>query len=263
MFEKFTEKAIQVIVCAQEETRAMGHNFVGTEQILLGLIKEGTGVGARMLRAWGVDLNQSRIEVEKLIGRGSGFTDVEIPFTAGATRLLHLSWDEAKKVGHSYIGTEHLLLGLITGEEGVALRVLRTLSVDLDKLRSELAPLVKEIPASRPSTAPTSEFLDGLKLMLSSDRSNLESEQFTARLKLMLALFCTPQLDRVLQRFWYETRGRYRELGVEHLFLGLIQDDEGAVVSLLKKHGVDLVRLRMDLEQSLATGSVDQPGSRA
>ena len=120
MFERFTEKAIKVIMLAQEEARRLGHNFVGTEQILLGLIGEGTGVAAKVLKSMGVNLKDSRVEVEKIIGRGSGFVAVEIPFTPRAKRVLELSLEEARQLGHNYIGTEHLLLGLIREGEGVA-----------------------------------------------------------------------------------------------------------------------------------------------
>jgi ATP-dependent Clp protease ATP-binding subunit ClpC len=138
MFERFTEKAIKVIMLAQEEARRLGHNFVGTEQILLGLIGEGTGIGPKVLKSMGVNLKDARVEVEKIIGRGSGFVAVEIPFTPRAKRVLELSLEEARQLGHNYIGTEHLLLGLIREGEGVAARVLENLSVDLSKVRSEI-----------------------------------------------------------------------------------------------------------------------------
>ena len=138
MFERFTEKAIKVIMLAQEEARRLGHNFVGTEQILLGLIGEGTGVGPKVLKSMGVNLKDARVEVEKIIGRGSGFVAVEIPFTPRAKRVLELSLEEARQLGHNYIGTEHLLLGLIREGEGVAARVLENLGVDLSKVRSQI-----------------------------------------------------------------------------------------------------------------------------
>jgi ATP-dependent Clp protease ATP-binding subunit ClpC len=138
MFERFTEKAIKVIMLAQEEARRLGHNFVGTEQILLGLIGEGTGAGSKVLKAMGVNLKDARIEVENFIGRGSGFVAVEIPFTPRAKRVLELSLEEARQLGHNYIGTEHLLLGLIKEGEGVATRVLENLNVDLSKVRSQI-----------------------------------------------------------------------------------------------------------------------------
>ncbi|MGB3692913.1 MAG: ATP-dependent Clp protease ATP-binding subunit [Spirulinaceae cyanobacterium] len=150
MFERFTEKAIKVIMLAQEEARRLGHNFVGTEQILLGLIGEGTGVAAKVLKSMGVNLKDARIEVEKIIGRGSGFVAVEIPFTPRAKRVLELSLEEARQLGHNYIGTEHLLLGLIREGEGVAARVLENLGVDLSKVRTQVIRMLgetAEVPA--------------------------------------------------------------------------------------------------------------------
>lgn len=144
MFERFTEKAIKVIMLAQEEARRLGHNFVGTEQILLGLIGEGTGIAAKVLKSLGVSLKDARVEVEKIIGRGSGFVAVEIPFTPRAKRVLELSWDEARQLGHNYIGPEHLLLGLIREGEGVAVRVLENLGVELSRVRSSVIRMLGE-----------------------------------------------------------------------------------------------------------------------
>ena len=163
MFERFTEKAIKVIMLAQEEARRLGHNFVGTEQVLLGLIGEGTGVAAKTLKSMGVNLKDARVEVEKIIGRGSGFVAVEIPFTPRAKRVLELSWDEARQLGHNYIGTEHLLLGLIREGEGVAARVLENLGVDLNKIRTNVVKMLGESKSQTVSSgggsgsAPTSK----------------------------------------------------------------------------------------------------------
>ena len=151
MFERFTEKAIKVIMLAQEEARRLGHNFVGTEQILLGLVGEGTGIAAKTLKGMGINLKEARAEVEKIIGRGSGFVAVEIPFTPRAKRVLELSWDEARQLGHNYIGTEHLLLGLIREGEGVAAKVLESLGVDLTKLRGNLIRMLGETRGSASS----------------------------------------------------------------------------------------------------------------
>ncbi len=155
MFERFTEKAIKVIMLAQEEARRLGHNFVGTEQVLLGLIGEGTGVAAKALKSMGVNLKDARAEVEKIIGRGSGFVAVEIPFTPRAKRVLELSWDEARQLGHNYIGTEHLLLGLIREGEGVAARVLENLSVDLNKVRTNVVKMLGETKTTSSSSGST------------------------------------------------------------------------------------------------------------
>lgn len=144
MFERFTEKAIKVVMLAQEEARRLGHNFVGTEQILLGLIGESTGIAAKVLKSMGVTLKEARIEVEKIIGRGSGFVAVEIPFTPRAKRVLEISLDEARQLGHNYIGTEHILLGLLREGEGVAARVLETLRLEPTKIRTQVIRLVGE-----------------------------------------------------------------------------------------------------------------------
>ena len=144
MFERFTEKAIKAIMLAQEEGRRLGHNFVGTEQILLGLIGEGTGVAAKVLRSMGVKLKDARLEVEKIIGRGSGDVGAEMPFTDKAKRVLKLSLEEARQLEHNYIGTEHLLLGLIREGEGVAARVLENLGVDLTKVRTQVIRMLGE-----------------------------------------------------------------------------------------------------------------------
>jgi ATP-dependent Clp protease ATP-binding subunit ClpC len=144
MFERFTEQAIKVIMLAQEEARRLGHNFVGTEQLLLGLIGEGTGVAAKVLSNFGVTLKDGRIEVEKIIGRGSGFTPVEIPFTPRVKRVLEASLDEARKLDHNYIGTEHLILGLLQDAEGVAAKVLDNLGVDRAKVRNEVIKTIGE-----------------------------------------------------------------------------------------------------------------------
>ena len=144
MFERFTEKAIKVIMLAQEEARRLGHNFVGTEQILLGLVGEGTGIAAQVLKSMHVNLRDARIEVEKIIGRGSGFVAVEIPFTPRAKRVLELSLEEARQLGHNYIGTEHLLLGLVREGEGVAARVLENFAVEMSTIRTEIIQMLGE-----------------------------------------------------------------------------------------------------------------------
>ena len=172
MFERFTEKAIKVIMLAQEEARRLGHNFVGTEQILLGLIGEGTGIAAKTLKSMGVNLKDARVEVEKIIGRGSGFVAVEIPFTPRAKRVLELSWDEARQLGHNYIGTEHLLLGLIREGEGVAARVLENLGVDLNKIRSNV---VKMLGDSKPTAGAAAGSGSGSSSSSSSSASKVKT----------------------------------------------------------------------------------------
>ncbi|RHN70409.1 putative UVR domain, chaperonin ClpB, P-loop containing nucleoside triphosphate hydrolase [Medicago truncatula] len=137
IFHHFSEKPVKVIMLAQDEARRLGHNFVGTEQILLGIIREGTGIGAKVLKSMGINLKDSRVEVEKIIGRGSGFVAVEIPFTPRAKRVLELSLEEARQLGHNYIGTENLLLDLLREGEGVAARVLENLGDDPTNIRTQ------------------------------------------------------------------------------------------------------------------------------
>ncbi|MBP9089524.1 hypothetical protein KBI23_00745 [bacterium] len=156
MFEWFTEKAIKVIMLAQDETRKLGHNFVGTEQILLGLVGEGTGIAARALKSQGVNLEDARVEVQKIIGCGSGCMVVEIPFTPRARRLLELAWDEARELRHNFIGTEHILLGLIREEEGIGHRVLLGFGLDLAELRRHVLELLVDWYKSAATDDPSS-----------------------------------------------------------------------------------------------------------
>ncbi|MBD2778704.1 ATP-dependent Clp protease ATP-binding subunit [Iningainema tapete] len=145
MFEHFTSEAIKVVMLAQEEARRLGHNFVGTEQILLGLIGEGTGVAAKVLTDLGVNLKDARREVERIIGRGSGFVPPEIPFTPKVKSLFEQSFKEARSLGHNYIGTEHLLLGLSEAGEGVAAKVLQNLGLDLSQVRTAVIRRLGEV----------------------------------------------------------------------------------------------------------------------
>ncbi len=145
MFEHFTSEAIKVVMLAQEEARRLGHNFVGTEQILLGLLGEGNGVAAKVLTELGVTLKEARREVERIIGRGSGYLPPEIPFTPKVKTLFEQSFKEARSLGHNYIGTEHLLLGLTEAGEGVAAKVLQNLGVDLNNIRSTVIRILGEV----------------------------------------------------------------------------------------------------------------------
>lgn len=142
MFGRFTERAQKVVVLSQEEARRLGHNVVGTEHILLGLAAEGEGVAARALQTIGIGLEKVREEVEQVIGRGEGMTQGNIGFTPRAKRVLELAFDEARQLGHTYIGTEHILLGLIREGEGVAAQVLNNLGADLDKVRRHVVNLL-------------------------------------------------------------------------------------------------------------------------
>ena len=143
MFERFTDRARRVIVLAQEEARSLQHNYIGTEHLLLGLIREGDGVAAKTLASKGVDLDSARKQVEEMIGKGHATPNGHIPFTPHAKQVLELSLREALQLGHSYIGTEHILLGLIQEGEGVGTQVLVKMGVDLDDLRSSVIDAIR------------------------------------------------------------------------------------------------------------------------
>ena len=144
MFEKFTEGAIKVIMLAQEEARRMGHNFVGTEQLLLGVIGQRHGIGGRALAQLNITLKKTRKEIEKYIGRGTGFVASEIPFTPRAKRVLEMSIHEGQDLGVNYVGTEHILLSLINEADGIAMRTLDKLRVNIPKLRHLILSYIEE-----------------------------------------------------------------------------------------------------------------------
>jgi ATP-dependent Clp protease ATP-binding subunit ClpC len=132
------------ISVAQREAKRLGHNFIGTEFVLLGLMSCKTGIVAQAMSGTGVTLNQVRTEVEAIIGRGSGFVAVEIPFTPRAKRALELAWDEARQLGHNYIGSEHVLLGIIREPDSVAARILENLGAEPDSLRQKILTLLSK-----------------------------------------------------------------------------------------------------------------------
>ena len=145
MFERFTDRARRVVVLAQEEARLLNHNYIGTEHILLGLIHEGEGVAARALESMGISLESVRSQVVEIIGQGSQAPSGHIPFTPRAKKVLELSLREALQLGHNYIGTEHILLGLIREGEGVAAQVLQQLGADLPKVRQTVIQLLSGV----------------------------------------------------------------------------------------------------------------------
>jgi ATP-dependent Clp protease ATP-binding subunit ClpC len=148
VFERFTDRARRVVVLAQEEARLLNHNYIGTEHILLGLIHEGEGVAAKALESLGISLEAVRQQVEEIIGQGGSSPSGHIPFTPRAKKVLELSLREALQLGHNYIGTEHILLGLIREGEGVAAQVLVKLGADLSRVRQQVIQLLSGYPGS-------------------------------------------------------------------------------------------------------------------
>ena len=153
MFERFTDRARRVVVLAQEEARMLNHNYIGTEHILLGLIHEGEGIASKALESMGISLDSVRTQVTEIIGEGQQAPSGHIPFTPRAKKVLELSLREALQLGHSYIGTEHILLGLIREGEGVAAQVLTKLGADLNRVRQQVIQLISGYQGKEPVTA--------------------------------------------------------------------------------------------------------------
>jgi len=149
MFERFTEGAVKVIMISQEEARRMGHNFVGTEQLLLGVIGQKHGIGARALKKMKLTLKKLRKEIELYIGRGKGYVSSDIPFTPRAKRVLEIALQESKDLGQNFIGSEHLLLALINEKDGIAKRTLDKLRVNIRTLRHLIYDYIEEYQDER------------------------------------------------------------------------------------------------------------------
>lgn len=145
MFERFTAKAHRAIVLAQGEGERLGHQCVGTEQILIGLIAEGNGLAAKALKSCGVNLETAQTQVENIMGRGAGVQGIEYPFTEKGKQVLDFAVEESQKLGHTFIGTEHLLLGVLRVTDGVAVQVLENLNINLDNLKQELHREIKTL----------------------------------------------------------------------------------------------------------------------
>ena len=201
MFERFTDRSRKVVVFAQEEARLLNHNYIGTEHVLLGLVREGEGIGANALGAMGIALTDVRSEVEAIIGRGQAPSTGHIPFTPRAKKVLELSLREALQLGHNYIGTEHILLGLIREGEGVAAQVLEKLGANLDRVRQivlqllsgytvgEEVPQLEEPTPSQPlcpSCRRPMEIALGYRTLIAQPAESEEGEEIPVRV-----VYCT------------------------------------------------------------------------
>ncbi len=206
MFERFTDRARRVVVLAQEEARLLNHNYIGTEHILLGLIHEGEGVAAKALESLGISLEAVRAQVEEIIGHGGSAPSGHIPFTPRAKKVLELSLREALQLGHNYIGTEHILLGLIREGEGVAAQVLVKLGADLSRVRQQVIQLLSgyaggKEPAGAGATTgggqQSAEGQGGGSLVLDQFGRNLT--QLTRDKKLDPVIGRPTEIERVMQ----------------------------------------------------------------
>src|ERR671915_318881 len=203
MFERFTERARKVVVLAQEEARHFNHNYIGTEHLLLGLLREDEGVAARALSSLNVTLDEVREQVESIVGYGEEGTGAQAPFTPRSKKVLELALREALQLGHNYIGTEHILLGLVRESEGVAARVLSNLDVDPDKVRREVVRMLgggrgrsrgggeaggRRVEAQRPQTRQLDQYGRNLTAYAEEDKLDpvIGREQEIARIMQIL-----------------------------------------------------------------------------
>jgi ATP-dependent Clp protease ATP-binding subunit ClpC len=209
MFELFTEKAIKAVMLAQEEARRMGHNLVGTEQILLGVLSEKTSAAAKVLTESGIQLEDARLEVQKIIGRGSGFVPVEIPFTPRVKRVFEQALIEARQLGQSYISPEHLLLALARDGEGVASRILENLGADLANLRTQLIRSMGE-SVSQPAAANSGR---GSSKTVTLDEFSINLTKLAGKGKLDPVVGRHKEIERVVQILGRRTKNNPVLLG--------------------------------------------------
>src|SRR5512139_1027218 len=202
MFERFTDRARRVVVLAQEEARMLSHNYIGTEHILLGLIHEGEGVAAKALESLDISLEAVRAQVQQIIGQGQQAPSGHIPFTPRAKKVLELSLREALQLGHSYIGTEHILLGLIREGEGVAAQVLQKLGADLNRVRQQVIQLLsgfqgKESAAAGASSSTSGGDAPSSSLVLDQFGRNLTQDAREGKLDPVIGR--EQEIERVMQ----------------------------------------------------------------
>ncbi|MEA3501884.1 MAG: Clp protease N-terminal domain-containing protein, partial [Actinomycetota bacterium] len=205
MFERFTDRARRVVVLAQEEARLLNHNYIGTEHILLGLIHEGEGVAARALEGMGISLESVRSQVVEIIGQGSQAPSGHIPFTPRAKKVLELSLREALQLGHNYIGTEHILLGLIREGEGVAAQVLQQLGAELHKVRQTVIQLLsgvqgeEAVPSGHPGGSGRGESSSSSSGSTVLDQFGRNMTQLARERKLDPVIGRATEIERVMQ----------------------------------------------------------------
>jgi ATP-dependent Clp protease ATP-binding subunit ClpC len=197
MFERFTDRARRVVVLAQEEARMLNHNYIGTEHILLGLIHEGEGVAAKALESLGISLDAVREQVQEIIGQGQQAPSGHIPFTPRAKKVLELSLREALQLGHNYIGTEHILLGLIREGEGVAAQVLVKLGADLNRVRQQVIQLLSGYQGKEPATTGPQEGTPSGSLVLDQFGRNLTQAAREGKLDPVIGR--EKEIERVMQ----------------------------------------------------------------
>jgi ATP-dependent Clp protease ATP-binding subunit ClpA len=249
MFERFTDRARRVVVLAQEEARELQHNYIGTEHILLALLGEGDGVAFRVLDRLGMSVDGTREEVKAMVGVGAGAPKGHIPFTPRAKKTLELSLREALQLQHNYIGTEHILLGVIREGEGVGAQILKQHSADLATIRTEVVDL---LATYQPEAARRTRWLR---------RGSLAPGLEPVRPGKSTELRTTPAADSSLTEA--ARLAGSKPVGSHHLLLAALGDPDSAAAQALVALGVDLDQAREALRSADVTGTSDEPPEEA
>jgi ATP-dependent Clp protease ATP-binding subunit ClpA len=232
-FDRFNDRAKRVLALAQDEAIRFSHNYIGVEHLLLGLIREGEGVAAHVLDSLGIDLSKARTNVEFIIGRGDGTTaPSEIVLSPRTKKVIELAVEEARKLGHSHVGTEHLLLGIVREGEGIASGIIESFGVSLEKVREQVIAVVGQQGTDMTSTreagtaaAPGARVIASAHLLTAADRLDAASQKALAR------------------AYWEAGSANEVAVAAHHLLLGLLANHEQWVQKILSDLAVDPSRL--------------------
>ena len=262
MFERFTNRARHVVVLAQEEARLLSHNYIGTEHVLLGLLGEPESVGGTVLTSFGMTRDGVRAEVEEAVGRGKKAPTGHIPFTPRAKKTLELSLREALSIKHNYIGTEHILLGLIREGEGVAAQIMRN-HADLADLRAAVLTAVSATDPgeSAEGAEETNAVLRWLRQRLSGRQSSAPASFSPEAQAAALAARGTPAVEAALKQA--AALAGPAPVGSHHLLLAALADTNSAASWALASLGVDIDELREKLRAAQITGTSDEQPEQA
>jgi ATP-dependent Clp protease ATP-binding subunit ClpA len=252
-FDRFNDRAKRVLALAQDEAIRFNHNYIGVEHLLLGLVREGEGVAGRVLNSLGVDLSKARTSVEFIIGRGDATTSPsEITLSPRTKKVIELAIDEARKLGHSDVGTEHLLLGIVREGEGIGAGVLESLGVGLNQVRHQvIATLGQQHPGMDMAAAASAG---------TSTPAGAASIAFSR---------ATPSVDRLdgggqralARAYWEAGRANDKEVGPHHLLHGLLASQEVWVNKILTELGVDLSNLIARIDAAAPRSEGPRPAS--